>query len=238
MAEYITKIRTENGDKQIDYLALANLPTTDNTLTISGAFADAKVTGDKIKNINTSIESLETNKADKTYVDEVAGNINIENVAPKDHTHTKDNITDFAHTHEAEDIIIDDETNLVVALEGKEVAGAAAKALSDAKEYVDEKYIFIDKVLISDTEETKLVLSTEWLGDAYPYTQELVLEAIKETDCPHISPVYDDDLTTALAQMKAWSMINKAVTSEGKITFTCFINKPEVEIPIQIEVHR
>ena len=30
MAEYITKIRTNQGDKQIDYTALANLPTINN----------------------------------------------------------------------------------------------------------------------------------------------------------------------------------------------------------------
>ena len=62
MSEYITKIRTNTGDKQIDYNALANLPQIDNTLTTSGAPADAKIVGDKIS-------ALETSKADKTYVE-------------------------------------------------------------------------------------------------------------------------------------------------------------------------
>ena len=49
MAQYVTKIRTESGDKQIDYNALANLPQSDATLTQTGSFADAKATGDAIK---------------------------------------------------------------------------------------------------------------------------------------------------------------------------------------------
>lgn len=58
MAKYVTKIRTESGDMQIDYNALANLPQSDSTLSQSGEFADAKVTGEKIKNINTEITSI------------------------------------------------------------------------------------------------------------------------------------------------------------------------------------
>lgn len=48
MANYIKKIRTDIGDLQIDYEALANLPKSDTTLSKSGKFADAKVVGDKI----------------------------------------------------------------------------------------------------------------------------------------------------------------------------------------------
>lgn len=48
MAKYVTKIRTESGDLQIDYNALANLPDSDKTLKVSGQFADAKATGDAI----------------------------------------------------------------------------------------------------------------------------------------------------------------------------------------------
>lgn len=57
MADYVTKIRTEAGDKQIDYEALANLPQSDATLTKSGEFADAKSVGDALKQ-----------KADKTSI--------------------------------------------------------------------------------------------------------------------------------------------------------------------------
>lgn len=65
MADYVTKIRTESGDKQIDYEALANLPQPDTTLTKSGEFADAKAVGDALKkkadetSIPTKLSELE-----------------------------------------------------------------------------------------------------------------------------------------------------------------------------------
>ena len=48
MAQLVKKIRTEAGDLQIDYNALANLPTTDTTLAVSGKAADAKTVGDSL----------------------------------------------------------------------------------------------------------------------------------------------------------------------------------------------
>jgi len=58
----ITGIRTEDGPLKIDYNALENLPKSDATLTTTGAFADAKVTGDKIKETDTKIEKLTSGK--------------------------------------------------------------------------------------------------------------------------------------------------------------------------------
>lgn len=52
MAQYITKIRTEDGDKQIDYKSLANLPTIDETLKVHGEPADARATGNAIDDLH------------------------------------------------------------------------------------------------------------------------------------------------------------------------------------------
>ena len=55
MSEYVTKIRTDKGDKQIDYNALANLPIIDETLSHAGQLADAKAVGDGLaKKANTT----------------------------------------------------------------------------------------------------------------------------------------------------------------------------------------
>ena len=51
MVNYITSIRTTNGDLPYDYNSLANLPQPDITLSKSGGFADAKATGNAIKNL-------------------------------------------------------------------------------------------------------------------------------------------------------------------------------------------
>lgn len=64
MAQYVTKIRTEQGDMQIDYTALANLPKSDTSLSESGKFADAKVVGTKIQQINDDIKEIVDNIQD------------------------------------------------------------------------------------------------------------------------------------------------------------------------------
>ena len=83
MADYITKIRTEDGDKQIDYSALANLPQPDDTLTKSGKFADAKATGDAIKKIS-----------DKLTPDNITSLVTPDGIgaAVEGHNHTLDNL--------------------------------------------------------------------------------------------------------------------------------------------------
>jgi len=53
MSQLVKKIRTSAGDCQIDYNALANLPTTDTTLGVSGKAADAKIVGDKFDTMAT-----------------------------------------------------------------------------------------------------------------------------------------------------------------------------------------
>jgi hypothetical protein len=65
MAEFITRIRTESGDLQIDYNSLANLPDFDNP------------------------ESTGLASAEHTHTPDSIG------AATKSHTHTKSEITDF-----------------------------------------------------------------------------------------------------------------------------------------------
>ena len=61
MAQLVKKIRTEAGDLQIDYNALANLPTTDTTLAVSGKAADAKIVGDAINDIHNDVNHMYAN---------------------------------------------------------------------------------------------------------------------------------------------------------------------------------
>jgi hypothetical protein len=80
-------------------------------------------------------------------------------------------------------------------------------------------------------------LGTAWSNSA-PYTQTLTFSGAKATDTPHISPVYSDNLATSIAEKEAWAMVSKAEAAENSIVFTCFEEKPDVQIPIQIEVFR
>lgn len=81
-------------------------------------------------------------------------------------------------------------------------------------------------------------LSTTWTGTSAPYTQSISISGILSTDKPHITPVYSTTNATAILEKKAWNCVSKAVTSAGKITFTCFEEKPTQALSLQIEVIR
>lgn len=100
---------------------------------------------------------------------------------------------------------------------------------SDAvnKGYVDAKH----KVF------TASLVATGWTGDG-PYTQTVDVEGILSTDRPHYGCVYDADQETRLVQKEAFAMVDDLDTADGAVTFTCFEDKPEVNIPIQMEVNR
>lgn len=80
-------------------------------------------------------------------------------------------------------------------------------------------------------------LGTGWTGSG-PYTQTVTVAGVLASDMPHVVPVYDTDNTTAQAQREAWGCVSRGDAVSGGIQFTCFGDKPETAIPIQIEVMR
>lgn len=96
------------------------------------------------------------------------------------------------------------------------------------KVYVDEKRkVFTTTLTVND-----------WEGDSAPFTQRIGIEGILSTDRPHYGAVYDADQETRLAQKEAFAMVDDMDTEDGAVVFTCFEDKPEVNIPIQMEVNR
>lgn len=95
------------------------------------------------------------------------------------------------------------------------------------KQYVDGKHKTY----------TATLYASGW-SSAAPYFVAISLPNILAADTPHVSPVYSDDLATAMAQKEAWAMVSRAKTEANKITFYCFEDKPTTDIPIQIEVNR
>lgn len=81
------------------------------------------------------------------------------------------------------------------------------------------------------------LLGTGWTGEG-PYTQVLALVGIRESDMPHVCPVFDADAETACAQRDSWSCVSFGTAQDAAIRFTCLEEKPTVPIPIQIEVMR
>lgn len=102
----------------------------------------------------------------------------------------------------------------------------AADADAATKGYVDGK-----RKIFTAT------VGTGWTGSG-PYTQTVTVAGVLASDMPHVVPVYDADNTTAQAQREAWGCVSRGVAAAGGIQFTCFEDKPETAIPIQIEVMR
>lgn len=81
-------------------------------------------------------------------------------------------------------------------------------------------------------------LGTAWTGSAEPYTQTISVPGILASDMPHITPVYSTDNATAFAQKEAWNCVSKGEAAANAVVFTCLEERPQAEIPIQIEVIR
>lgn len=98
---------------------------------------------------------------------------------------------------------------------------------SDAatKKYVDGKRVAYTAAL-----------GTSWTGSG-PYTQTVSLSGILASDMPHVTPVlYVDSYIAERAEN--WQKISMAEAVAGGIKFTCFEEKPTMELKIQIEVVR
>lgn len=81
-----------------------------------------------------------------------------------------------------------------------------------------------------------LDLSAGGWTEAAPYTQTIPVEGILVTDVPHYGVVYSAE--NALAEKEAFAMVDDLDTADGSVTFTCFEDKPAVNLTIQMEVNR
>ena len=104
---------------------------------------------------------------------------------------------------------------------------AAETAEQNAKNYADSLHMI----------SVVAVPAAGW-SEAAPYTQSVAVEGILGTDTPHYGIVYSADADTALAEKEAFAFVDDLDTADGSVTFTCFEDKPEVDLSIHMEVNR
>lgn len=217
----------------------------DTTLTESGKAADAKATGDAIKSLQrTSEGGLNAHANDKEnphgVTKEQVGLNKVDNTSDMEKPVSN---AQYVAIAKAKDEAIGVANNAQTSADNAQTAAdnaqttadeakASAQTLSDnalesAKAYADSKHKLV----------TATLTVADWSAEA-PYTQTISVEGIIADDAPHVSPVYSDTLETALAEKEAWAMVSRGKPGENAITFTCFEDKPTVDIPILIEVNR
>lgn len=94
------------------------------------------------------------------------------------------------------------------------------------KGYVDSRRVVL-----------QTVIPANWSGTG-PYTQDIALPELKETDTPYIAGILDADLSTAIAQRDALACIGQAQAMDGILRLTCLEEAPSREIPIQLVLNR
>ena len=245
---YVTRIRTEFGDKQIDYRALAEKPEFDDTLQLSGHIADAKATGDAIRAVSENIASdVETFRDEiNTSIESLSSNIN----ALDEKIDTSVSTLESEMSAKIEELFVKNEDGETVMQSSikmndnkitglgtpEEETDAATKqyvdtSTSNMTEYIDSKRLYTTIVVKSD----------DWVGDAAPYTQEIVtteVQGILASDTPHWGLIYSDDVTVKLLERSNFALVDDLETFDDKVVFTCFENKPVIDLLIQIEVNR
>jgi hypothetical protein len=84
---------------------------------------------------------------------------------------------------------------------------------------------------------TVSVTAAGWSAEA-PYTQTVTVEGMLETDRPHYGVVYSADADTRLGEKEAFMLVDDLDSAAGSVTFTCFEDKPGIDLTIQLEVNR
>lgn len=79
------------------------------------------------------------------------------------------------------------------------------------------------------------IITTEWVGETAPYTQEVIVNGITVEDEPIIYPIYSTETATALLEEQSWNMISDITTDTNKIIVRCLTSKPNTIINIKIK---
>lgn len=100
-----------------------------------------------------------------------------------------------------------------------------------SKGYVDTKVAGIHLA-------AEVTLTAAGWSEAAPYTQTVNVDGILASDRAHWGVVYSGDADAKLAQKEAFTMVDDLDSADGQVTFTCFEEKPEVDLTVQLEVNR
>lgn len=103
----------------------------------------------------------------------------------------------------------------------------------------DETFDVMDGVTTIQTTSvntTVTLTAANWTGNDAPYTQAVNISGITAESQPLLDISVSDTTATGIEQIKQWGYISKAVTSAGSISFSCYENRPTVDLTVKIKV--
>ena len=82
------------------------------------------------------------------------------------------------------------------------------------------------------------LLASSWTGAAAPYTQTVNVTGILATDKPILDVSVSDTVATGVSETEQWANITKATAGAGAITFSCYEEKPDIDLTVNVKVVR
>lgn len=94
---------------------------------------------------------------------------------------------------------------------------------------------YVDGAIANTHLTAAVTLSASGWSGSGPYTQSVSIPGILATDQPHFGPVYSGNWE---AEKEAFALVDDLDTAAGSVTFTCFEEKPGINLTVQLEVNR
>lgn len=85
---------------------------------------------------------------------------------------------------------------------------------------------------------TCTLAAASWTSAAAPYTQTVNVTGVLTTDKPIIDVSVSDTVTTGISETEQWANITKATAGAGTITFSCYEEKPDIDLTVNVKVVR
>lgn len=122
---------------------------------------------------------------------------------------------------------------------GVDLGGNGITNLADPTEdtHAANKGYVDTKVAGTHLEAQVTLTAAGWSGNG-PYTQKVNVSGVLASDRVHWGVVYSSNAQTALAEKEAFALVDDLDSAAGSVTFTCFEEKPGVNLTIALEVNR
>lgn len=77
-----------------------------------------------------------------------------------------------------------------------------------------------------------------WTGNDAPYTQTVNVTGLLSTDKPILDLSVSPTVATGVDEIDDWALISKAESGAGTLTFSCYEDKPTMELTVNVKVVR